>query len=196
MLRVSGGSGPHESELNVAPAGAERVLDFHPGMPMRWEITRGAAETGGALFEATNWLDAGMPGPPLHVHPTADDSFEVIEGALDFCVGGEWKTIRAGESATAPAGVPHTLRNSTPDPVRAVNVHRPALGFESFFREMHALIARGKIKQLPPKEPRSAIYAAMLFAKYPAEIRVVKPPNAVFSALALVGRALGFKLES
>jgi len=36
----------------------------------------------------------------------------------------------------------------------------------------------------------------MLFAKYPDEIRVVKPPNGVFRALALVGKALGFKLES
>jgi len=36
----------------------------------------------------------------------------------------------------------------------------------------------------------------MLFAKYPDEIRVVKPPNGVFRALAFVGKALGFKLES
>ena len=41
----------------------------------------------------------------------------------------------------------------------------------------------------------SAIYVAMLFGKYPDEIRVVKPPSGVFKALALVGRALGFKLE-
>jgi hypothetical protein len=35
----------------------------------------------------------------------------------------------------------------------------------------------------------------MLFGKYPNEIRVVKPPNGVFRALALIGKALGFKLE-
>jgi hypothetical protein len=33
------------------------------------------------------------------------------------------------------------------------------------------------------------------FTKYPDEIRVTKPPNAVFKALALVGRALRLKLE-
>jgi hypothetical protein len=137
-----------------------------------------------------------MPGPPVHVHPTAEESYEVIEGALDVCVDGEWRTLRAGESASAPAGVPHTLRNSTTEPVRIVNIHRPALKFESFFREMHDLIAQGKIKALPPKEPRSAIYVAMLFGKYPDEIRVVKPPSGVFKALAAVGRALGFKLAT
>jgi hypothetical protein len=59
---------------------------------------------------------------------------------------------------------------------------------------MHSLIQRGKIKRLPPKEPRSAIYAAMLFGKYPNEIRTTKPPNWVFKSLAFVGRAVRFKL--
>src|SRR6202035_2190492 len=143
---MSSESPPPQGEPDAAPAAGDRELDFHPGMEMRWVITRCTAETGGELFEATNWLDAGMAGPPVHVHPTAEDSFEVIEGALDFCVDGKWTTLRAGESATAPAGVPHTLRPANDAPVRAVNVHRPAMQFESFFREMHALIREGKIK--------------------------------------------------
>jgi quercetin dioxygenase-like cupin family protein len=185
---------PH-GEPRATPAGDDRRLDFHPGMDMRWEITRGAADTAGELFEATNWIGPEMAGPPVHVHPTAEESYEVIEGALDVCVDGQWRTVRTGESATAPAGVAHTLRNATKEPVRIVNVHRPPLQFESMFREMQSLIAQGKIKHLPPKEPRSAIYVAMLFDKYPDEIRVVKPPSGVFKGLALLGRALGFKLE-
>src|SRR5215208_4320797 len=35
---------------------------------------------------------------------------------------------------------------------------------------------------------------AMLIGEYPDEIRSVKPPNGVFKALAVVGRALRFKL--
>jgi mannose-6-phosphate isomerase-like protein (cupin superfamily) len=190
----SQGMPPSEQPASTT-ANGDRQLDFHPGMPMRWEITRSTTDTRGELFEATNWIDPGMTGPPVHVHPTADESYEVLEGALDVCVDGVWKTLRAGESATAPAGVPHTLRNATSEPVRIVNIHRPALQFESFFREMHALIGQGKIKRLPPKEPGSAIYVAMLFSKYPDEIRVVKPPSPVFKALATVGRALGFKLD-
>jgi quercetin dioxygenase-like cupin family protein len=174
---------------------SERQLDFHPGMPMRWEITRSTADTGGELFEATNFVGPQMAGPPVHVHPKAEESYEVVEGALDVFVSGEWTTLRAGETATVPAGVPHTLRNATTEPVRVVNIHRPALQFESFFRAMQALIQQGKIKRLPPKEPRSAIYVAMLFTKYPNEIRVTKPPNGIFKALAVVGRALRLKLE-
>jgi mannose-6-phosphate isomerase-like protein (cupin superfamily) len=183
------------SESGAAAGSRERQLDFHPAIAMRWEITRSTADTGGELFEATNWLDPKLAGPPVHVHPTAEESYEVTEGALDIFVDGEWRTLRAGETATVPAGVPHTLRNATTELVRLINIHRPALQFESFFREMHALTQQGKIKRLPPKEPRSAIYVAMLFTKYPNEIRATKPPNAVFKALALVGMALRFKLE-
>ena len=163
---------------------------------MRWEITRSTEDTAGELFEATNWLDPRMPGPPVHVHPTAEESYEVVEGALEVFMNEEWSTVRAGEKATVPAGVPHSVRNHSDEPVRIVNIHQPAQRFEAFFRDMHRLIHEGKIKRLPPKDPRSAIYAAMLFGKYPEEIRTTKPPNGVFKALALVGRALRFRLET
>jgi quercetin dioxygenase-like cupin family protein len=186
---------PPSGERDAASP-AERELDFRPGMNMRWEITRTTADTNGASFEATNWVGPLMGGPPLHVHPTAEESYEVIEGTLEVCVDGAWRILQAGESANVPAGVPHTLRNTSTEPVLVVNIHAPAMRFESFFRDMHALMRAGKIKRLPPKDPRSAIYAAMLFGKYPAEIRVTKPPNGVFRALALLGRSLGFRLET
>ena len=176
-------------------SGSERKLDFRPGMEMWWEIMRDGAESGGDLFEATNWVGPRMAGPPVHVHPTAEESYEVVEGSLEVCVGGEWSTLSAGEKAVVPAGVTHTLKNVTDETVRIVNIHQPAMKFESFFREMHSLIEQGKIKALPPKDPRTAIYVAMLFTKYPDEIVVTKPPNALFKALALVGRTLRFKLE-
>jgi mannose-6-phosphate isomerase-like protein (cupin superfamily) len=161
---------------------------------MHWEVTRSTADTAGALFEATNWIDPRMPGPPVHVHPTAEESYEVIEGALEVFMNGEWSPVRAGEKATVPAGVPHSVRNAGDEPARIVNIHQPAMRFEDFFRDMHRLIHEGKIRRLPPREPRSAIYAAMLFGRYPDEIRTTKPPNGVFRALASVGRALRLKV--
>src|SRR2546421_619713 len=93
---------PSPESPGAAPGGADRELDFHPGMEMRWQITRTTADTAGELFEATNWVGPGMGGPPVHVHPTAEESYEVIEGALDVFVDGEWRTLRAGETATVP----------------------------------------------------------------------------------------------
>jgi quercetin dioxygenase-like cupin family protein len=179
---------------NGASKDADRQLDFHPGMDMRWEITRGTEDSSGEAFESTNWLDPRMPGPPTHVHPNWEESFEVIEGSLDVCKDGEWTTLGPGGTATVPRGVPHTLRNSSEAEAKTVTRIRPAGGSEAFFRHMHRLIHEDKIRRLPPKEPRSAIYAAMLFDRYPDEIRVTGPLNGVFKALALVGKSLRFEL--
>ncbi len=174
----------------------DRELDFHPGMGMRWEITQSTAESSGALFESTNWLDARMPGPPPHVHPNSEESFEVLEGSLDVFKDGAWTTLRPGESASVPAGVPHTLRNGSDEPAKIVTRIRPAGRSEEFFRHMHALIREGKIKRLPPSEPKSAIYAAMVFDRYSDVTRASGPLKSVFKALTLIGKALRFKLEA
>jgi hypothetical protein len=60
---------------------------------------------------------------------------------------------------------------------------------------MIRLIEEGKVKRLPPKEPRSAIYAAMLFAGYPDWIRAIGAPGLVFSTLARIGKALRFTIS-
>lgn len=181
--------------MNADPtAGADRHLDFHPAMGMRWEITRSTEDTNGELFESIQWYDPREPGPIVHLHPDTDDSFEVIEGTLEVCLDGEWSSVRAGEAVTVPAGVPHTFRNATDETVKAVTRFKPAARSEAFFRDMHRLVREGKVKRLPPKDPRSAIYASMLLGAYSDHIRAVKPPNGLFKSLALVGKALRFKL--
>src|SRR5262245_5338696 len=152
-------------ERNSA-TGTERDLDFHPGMGMRWEITRSTEDTNGETFDSTHWYDAGEPGPIVHMHPNKEDSFTVIEGTLDVGLGGEWRPVGPGETATVPAGVSHTFRNASDETVKVDITMRPAGRSEAFFRGMHRLIQEGKIKRLPPKDPRSAIYAAMLIGEY------------------------------
>jgi mannose-6-phosphate isomerase-like protein (cupin superfamily) len=146
-----------ESPPPGASDGGERRLDFRPGMGMWWKITRSTEDTSGELFEATNWIEPRTPGPPVHVHPTAEESYEVVEGALEVFMDGRWSPVRGGEKATVPAGAPHSVRNAGNEVATIVNVHHPAQRFESFFRDMHTLIAEGKIKRLPPRDPRSAI---------------------------------------
>jgi hypothetical protein len=128
------------------------------------------------------------------VHPNSEESFEVIEGSLDICRDGTWGTVHAGEAATVPAGLPHTLRNASDEPAKTVT--RFSLGgrSEAFFRDMHRLIQEGKISRLPPTEPRSAIYAAMQIYNYPDEIRATGALNGVFDAPAFIGRRLRFRV--
>ena len=92
-------------------------------------------------------------------------------------------------------GTPHSLKNSRGESIQLINTHLPALRFEDMFRDLHALINVGKIKRLPPNDPRSVLHTAMLFAKYIHELGVIKPPNAVFKILARLGRTLGLTLD-
>jgi mannose-6-phosphate isomerase-like protein (cupin superfamily) len=170
----------------------DRILDF-AATGMWWEITRSTADTGGELFEAINVVAPGFEGPPLHVHPHAEESYHVLEGTLDVCVGGEWRQLGPGESATVPAGTAHTLRNPHPVEVRLRNVHKPALAFERFFRRMHALVAAGKLT-LPPKNFGSLVRISMLFTEHGHEIRSIKPPHAVMRVFAFMGKLLGYRL--
>jgi quercetin dioxygenase-like cupin family protein len=170
----------------------DRILDFAP-IGMWWEVTRSTADTGGEAFEAVNVLAPGFGGPPLHLHPAAEESYEVVSGTLDVCVDRQWRRLGPGESATVAAGTPHTLKNASGAEVRLVNVHRPALGFERFFRRLHALVCSAGVK-LPPKDLRSAILVSMLFSEHPQEVISVEPSRRLMRVLSVVGKLARYKL--
>jgi mannose-6-phosphate isomerase-like protein (cupin superfamily) len=169
----------------------DRVLDFRPAIAMRWEITRSSADSGGALFETVWWLGPHTGGPPIHMHPTAEESYEVLEGTQEVFINGRWSTLKPGEKVTVPPGTRHTLRNSSDADVRLINIHQPALRFEQMFRDLQRLASSGKVKHLPPQDPRSLIYLGILFDRYSEEQSTT--PKAVFMTLSLVGRALGMR---
>ncbi|AMV35815.1 cupin domain-containing protein [Planctomyces sp. SH-PL62] len=171
---------------------AHRILDFAP-IGMFWEVTKRTVETDGESFEAVNVLAPDFGGPPLHIHPEAEESYEVLSGTLDVCVGREWRRLGPGEAVTVKAGTPHTLRNTSGAEVRLRNVHSPAMDFERFFRRLHALVCHSGMK-LPPRDLRSVLLVAMLFSDHPREIISVDPPRRLLRILAAVGKFLRFKL--
>ena len=56
-----------------------------------------------------NWAAHG-DSPPLHIHHTEDELFQVLEGDFRFVVGKEEHRAGAGDMLLAPKGVPHTYR--------------------------------------------------------------------------------------
>ena len=164
------------------------VLDFRPGADMTWEILDTEDR-----FETLFWLEPTGPTPPLHLHPDAEESYEVLEGSIEVNIDGEWRKVREGERVVVPAGVRHTLR---PDPdvsqeAKLVNAHSPSKDYESLFRKFHAHASIGEVA-LPPTNHRSLFNVAVLFSDHREEIRSVRPPQVVLDALAFVGRRLGY----
>jgi hypothetical protein len=112
-----------------------------------------------------------------------------------FRAGGG-RARRRGAPVTVPAGAPHTIRNLHGEEMRAVNVHAPALGFPDYMASLHELVHSGKVRALPPKDPRSAIYLSMLFTAHERTLASIKPPQRLMRILAFVGRRLGYRLPS
>jgi quercetin dioxygenase-like cupin family protein len=168
-----------------------RILDFG-GFPGRWKIMESAEDTNGEYlkmhFEITSTTG---DSPPVHIHPKATESYEVLSGVLEVKVEGEWKKVRAGEKHSVHPGTPHTFRNK--EPVELINVHKPALEYERFFGRFHTL-ATDKGVSLPPQSFKSFVLMGMLFTEHEQEVISVKPPRFVMRTLAKVGKFFGYKL--
>ncbi len=77
-------------------------------------------------------MEPGWEGR-LHTHPT-DIAIMVTAGAVQFVLGDEVTTVRAGTTILAPPGVPHKLINNLWIPVRML-VTYPAAGLETDYLE-------------------------------------------------------------
>jgi len=90
--------------------GQDRILDF-AATGMWWEITKSTAETDGEFFEAINVIEPGFAGPPLHIHPHAEEN-------------GSTFVIRASPAhlnTTDPHGGKPVLFLQPPFPVAAIS---------------------------------------------------------------------------
>lgn len=177
----------------AAPSNA--LLDFNPTVGMVVEgPTPDDPET--EPWQATMGFGPGFAGPPVHIHPHQQESYQVLSGMLDVFLGGQWRELGPGASVTVPAGVPHTIRNLHDTEMRALNVHDPALDFPRYMASLHELVHTGKVRALPPKDPRSVIYLSMLFTANERTLTSVTPPQRLMRILALIGRRLGYKLPA
>ncbi len=102
-----------------------------------------AQDTGGAMciFEFT-----GTGGGPRHLHHEQDEWIYVIDGELDFVVGGERLRLTAGQSIFIPRKTAHLWTCISGRPSKIINVYQPAGKMEEFFRQVSTF------KNLPTRE--------------------------------------------
>jgi quercetin dioxygenase-like cupin family protein len=71
--------------------------------------------------------------PPLHVHTTEDEVFQVLEGELRLVAAGGEVRLGPGEWMLAPKGVPHTYRVESQEGARWIVITTRG-DFERFVR--------------------------------------------------------------
>lgn len=108
------------------------------GIPMLIRIH--GRDTGGVVSVVES-QDVPGGGPPPHIHHREDETFQVLEGAYEWTVGGKTFVAQKGTTIFAPRGISHTYRYLGKVPGRLMCVITPA-GFEGFFEEIGALTAQ------------------------------------------------------
>ena len=90
-------------------------------------------ESGGAYFAMEALVPPGG-GPPLHIHRREDETFYLLEGAIEFRLGDEAIMAGPGDFVNVPRGTVHNFRNTGSETARMVLTFTPA-GIERFFEE-------------------------------------------------------------
>ena len=153
-----------------------------------------AAETNGESVVVETFVTPDGAVAAAHVHPSQEETFEVVAGELEFRLGRKTLVARSGDRIVVPAGTPHRFRNVGEGTAHFVCEVRPALGFEQLIETMFSLAADGKVNRKGLPNPlRLAVIAKHHFD----DVRLPFPP-AWLQRLGLllgapVGRLLGYK---
>lgn len=179
--------------MNQAPSdqAPDRVLDLRTVFGVEARVTVPAESTAGECVEMECTAQPGSQ-TMVHYHPGQEETFRVLEGAMEVLWEEEWKEVTAGQSATVPSGAVHAWRNASGAPVRFLNVHRPALGFQAHLETVDRLVKAGKVRGT--RDPRSLMHLSMSAVEHRPDV-TVKPPQWVVKVMAFVGRRLGYSLE-
>ena len=167
------------------------------GHTLRWpdgsifRITRSSADTDGELLEMELELPPHGWAPQPHVHPSLTEEYEVLEGSFEVLVGSDWRRLTAGDATTVPPGTVHTFRTGD-TAVRVRNVHRPALDFEPYIKRLCNAANEHDLGDMTGL--RALLCIAVLVNEFPSHSRAPnRLLNGAVPAIALVGRAIGFR---
>jgi quercetin dioxygenase-like cupin family protein len=171
---------PRSGDRYVMPEGLGEYL-----------LVKSGEDTGGEYVEMEWRLPPGAFAPPRHRHPSQVEEYQVLDGAFEVMVDGEWSAVGAGDSASVPVGVDHTFRTVPGQPVRVRNFHRPGGRFDEFIEKQHRFVTSDRFKGI--RHPSTAIVMAMVWREH-ADLLV--PSNRGLrwgmAGLARLGRLLGY----
>ncbi|MBS1731331.1 MAG: cupin domain-containing protein [Bacteroidetes bacterium] len=171
-----------------------QILDMTP-VGMKFIVLQSNADSGGKSLDL-HWEllpKCNMKNPLVHIHPNAIETYEVLEGEMEFFVKDKWMIARTGDKLTVPKGVSHAFRNPTEKTVTVYNTHKPALRMENYFEDVCKVL--DKLTDNRTKEfkmnLKSMLYMSVLMNNYREEIVAKSPPDATIKLLGFISKLMG-----
>jgi quercetin dioxygenase-like cupin family protein len=116
----------------------ERREDMKHALGLPALLTRKG--TDGAISMLEVHLPPGRMLAPVHTHINQDEASYILEGELNFYLGGEVTVHKVGEFAFKPKGVPHTIFNTSDAPARFIEFCWPG-GLDDYLEDMADVLA-------------------------------------------------------
>jgi mannose-6-phosphate isomerase-like protein (cupin superfamily) len=141
-----------------------------------------AADTDGAMLAFDLELSPAGHVPGAHVHPSQEESFEIVTGLMRFQKGFRTITAGAGDRVVIPSSTPHRFKNAGYGPALVRVEVRPALRMEELLETTVALAREGRTtgKGLP-----YPLDLALFMREFDAEVRApFVPAGAVRAVMA------------
>lgn len=176
---------------------AKQVLDMTP-LGMKFTVLATHKDTDGKSLNLHWELLPGcnMKDPLEHIHPHAIETYEVLEGEMEFFVHDKWIKARKGDRLVVEKGVKHTFRNPTSEVVQVYNTHEPAFAMEDYFEDICRLLDEVTANRQKPfkMDFNAKLYMGVLMNKYRREIVATNPPDFAVRLLGWMGKMKGIKL--
>ena len=100
--------------------------------PFTGQTLERLSEDDEVLVMETTYAAGGAPAPP-HFHPSQEERFTVLEGAVRTAIEGEEQILSAGDELIVPAGTTHEFGGHPDESARVRWEVRPPLRMWEFF---------------------------------------------------------------
>jgi mannose-6-phosphate isomerase-like protein (cupin superfamily) len=162
------------------------------GETCKWHLT--AASTNGRLVRAEFWVRPGGGVPAMHIHPRAEERFEVLGGRMTLRDGDRSLALEPGDQHTVRPGVPHAWHNDGDQELHFFVEASPAGRFEDV---VEAAFAVGRAARADGRDRPGLLQLAITFAAFRDEVVVTSPPRwlqpLAFAVLVPLARATGHR---
>lgn len=145
-------------------------------------------------------LEAGGSGGGnalLHVHPRADERFDVRAGHIAVLIDGREQVVGPGETAVVPRGASHCFRNAGEGMAAITISFSPPQRHGRFFLNF-AMTAERHPAWFSAKGDPNLLLIALVLHSYRDHLYLARLPRwlqkALFAALAPVARSRGYRL--
>lgn len=186
-------SAPTVTTADTPRIGTDENPLIHPITGERIVFIKRAADTGGEVLELLLRMAPGGFIATAHVHPHAEERFEVGGAPVMIQVGRSKRLYQPGEVVVVPAGVPHNLWNPSTEESATLIQLRPALDMETVLETMFGLAADGKVNRKGMPNP---LQMMVLARAYRREVTLTRPLSwfvgPMSAVLAPIGSRLGY----